>query len=152
MDILKLPRVEFSQKRMLPRISGVYFVLAGDSVLYIGATKNLHQRWNIGGHHQRKALIENGCTALAWVVTDPRGLKRREAALISEVRPPLNVRLFGGKMVNVHIYFPVKVLNDIRKLAAVNRRTVSAEIVIAAERHVEASKPTTNGTQGKGGR
>jgi hypothetical protein len=51
---------------------------------------------------------------------------------------------------DTHIYFPVKVLNDIRKLAAVNRRTVSAEIVIAAERHVEASKPTTNGTQGKG--
>jgi hypothetical protein len=53
---------------------------------------------------------------------------------------------------DTHIYFPVKVLNDIRKLAAVNRRTVSAEIVIAAERHVEASKPTTNNTQGKGGR
>jgi mRNA-degrading endonuclease RelE of RelBE toxin-antitoxin system len=53
---------------------------------------------------------------------------------------------------DTHIYFPVKVLNSIKKLAETNRRTVSAEIVIAAERHVEASKPTTNNARGKGGR
>lgn len=41
---------------------------------------------------------------------------------------------------DTHIYFPVKVLNEMRKLAARNRRSVTAEVVIAAERHIEESK------------
>jgi len=41
---------------------------------------------------------------------------------------------------DTHIYFPVKVLNEIKKLARVNRRSVSAEIVIAAEEHVAKTK------------
>jgi hypothetical protein len=39
-----------------------------------------------------------------------------------------------------------------RKLAALNRRSVSAEMVIAAERHIAAEQPATNGTKGKGAR
>jgi hypothetical protein len=46
---------------------------------------------------------------------------------------------------DTHIYFPVKVLNGIRKLADRNRRSVSAEIVIAAEKHLAESR--TNGTK-----
>jgi hypothetical protein len=42
---------------------------------------------------------------------------------------------------DTHIYFPVKVLNGIRKLARENRRSVSAEMIIAAERYIAASKP-----------
>jgi len=41
---------------------------------------------------------------------------------------------------DTHIYFPVKVLNGIRKLAEKNRRSVSAEMVIAAERYIAESK------------
>lgn len=37
---------------------------------------------------------------------------------------------------DTHIYFPVKVLERLRKLAAANRRSLSAEIVIAVEKHV----------------
>jgi len=48
---------------------------------------------------------------------------------------------------DAHIYFPVKVLNGMRKLAEKNRRSVSAEMVIAAERHIEESKLETNGTR-----
>lgn len=47
---------------------------------------------------------------------------------------------------DTHIYFPVKVLNGIRKLAQQNRRTVSAEIVIAVEKYIEDA-PQTNGTR-----
>ena len=48
---------------------------------------------------------------------------------------------------DTHIYFPVKVLKELHKLAELNRRTVSAEMVIAAERHIEASKDL-NGHKG----
>lgn len=41
---------------------------------------------------------------------------------------------------DVHIYFPVKVLKGLRKLAGKNRRSVSAEMVIAAEEHVAESR------------
>jgi hypothetical protein len=51
---------------------------------------------------------------------------------------------------DTHIYFPIKVLNAMRKLAARNRRSVSAEMVIAAERHIETEQPATNETKGKG--
>ena len=34
---------------------------------------------------------------------------------------------------DTHIYFPVKVLTQLKKLADRNRRSVSAEIVIAVE-------------------
>lgn len=48
---------------------------------------------------------------------------------------------------DVHIYFPAKVLNGIKKLAERNRRSVTAEVVIAAERHIEESRLETNGTR-----
>jgi hypothetical protein len=39
-----------------------------------------------------------------------------------------------------HVYFPVKVLADLKKMAAANRRSVSAEIVIAVEGKVKEWK------------
>jgi hypothetical protein len=41
---------------------------------------------------------------------------------------------------DVHIYFPVNVLQKLKKLAERNRRSVSAEIVIAVESHVGNDK------------
>lgn len=38
---------------------------------------------------------------------------------------------------DVHVYFPPKVLADLKRLAKQNRRSVTAETVIAVERHVE---------------
>lgn len=52
---------------------------------------------------------------------------------------------------DTHIYFPVKVLNGMRKLAASNRRSVSAEMVVAAERYIAENKSAANGTR-KGSR
>ena len=38
-----------------------------------------------------------------------------------------------GKIKDTHIYFPVKVLAELKKMADRNRRSVSAEIVMAVE-------------------
>jgi len=46
---------------------------------------------------------------------------------------------------DTHIYFPKKVLNELRKWAKVNRRSVTAETIIAVERHIEQMR--TNGTK-----
>lgn len=50
---------------------------------------------------------------------------------------------------DAHIYFPVKTLNDMRKLARENRRSVSAEMVVAAERYIAESRRSANETKGK---
>jgi hypothetical protein len=45
-----------------------------------------------------------------------------------------------GQVKDAHIYFPVKVLNQLKKLADRNRRSVSAEIVIAVEEKLNREK------------
>jgi hypothetical protein len=52
---------------------------------------------------------------------------------------------------DTHIYFPVKVLGELKKLAVSNRRSLSAEIVIAVERHVAEAR-AANGSKARGGR
>ena len=51
---------------------------------------------------------------------------------------------------DTHIYFPVQVLKDVKKMAQANRRTVSAEIVLALENKVREWKTmgdAANGTR-----
>jgi hypothetical protein len=45
-----------------------------------------------------------------------------------------------GATKEAHIYFPAKILAEIKKMAQVNRRTVSAEIVLAMEDRVREWK------------
>lgn len=46
-----------------------------------------------------------------------------------------------GKVKDTHIYFPVRVLTELKKMADRNRRSVSAEIVMAVEEKLEREKP-----------
>lgn len=46
---------------------------------------------------------------------------------------------------DVHIYFPVQVLNNLKKLAKENRRSVSAEVVLAVENKVREWKSQGHG-------
>lgn len=39
-----------------------------------------------------------------------------------------------------HIYFPLDVFEKLKKLAAKNRRTISAEVVIAVEKHTKKGR------------
>lgn len=51
---------------------------------------------------------------------------------------------------DAHVYFPVKLLAELKRMAAANRRTVSAEIVMAVERSVSEWKtPKLNPITGK---
>jgi hypothetical protein len=47
-----------------------------------------------------------------------------------------------------HVYFPAKVMTDIKKMAQANRRSVSAEIVLAMENKVCEWKSRGSGTNG----
>jgi hypothetical protein len=45
---------------------------------------------------------------------------------------------------DTHIYFPKKVLTELRKWAKVNRRSVTAETIIAVEKYIEGQRNGTN--------
>ena len=56
--------------------------------------------------------------------------------------PPTMVQLrpMKGEVKDTHIYFPAKVLAQLKKMAADNRRSVSAEIVMAVESRISEWK------------
>ena len=52
----------------------------------------------------------------------------------------VQLRRVKGKIKDTHIYFPIKVLAELKKLAEQNRRSVSAEIVMAVEEKLAREK------------
>lgn len=50
---------------------------------------------------------------------------------------------------DAHVYFPIKVLNDLKKMAKENRRSVSAEIIMAVESKVREWKSKGEGNGNK---
>lgn len=50
---------------------------------------------------------------------------------------------------DTHIYFPKKVLTELRKWAKLNRRSVTAETIIAVEKHVAEMRATNGKERGR---
>jgi len=53
-DVLALPHVSLHRRSDLPPVAAVYFVLQGDTILYIGRATCLQQRWM--AHHQMSGV------------------------------------------------------------------------------------------------
>lgn len=84
---LTLPTLLLSQSRNLPRCKAVYFVIDGETVLYIGQTINLANRFLT--HHRIKQFGNNA--RVAWLeCSDESLLPELEKALISYFKPLLN--------------------------------------------------------------
>lgn len=136
----------------LPDICAVYFVVdSSGKVLYVGATKALGRRWRT--HSRKKDFAKHNASSIEWESVSPRRLGRVEQDAIERLRPILNTSLIGYRLdatgplsKDVHVYFPPKVLADLKKLAEQNRRSVTAEIVIAVEERLESAK---NGSKAK---
>lgn len=85
----QLPYVEFSEKTQLPEKSGLYFVIDGDQILYVGKTIHFKRRW--AGHHryaQIKAMAKN--PVIAWLDVEDTRLLDAESELIARFKPKLN--------------------------------------------------------------
>jgi hypothetical protein len=48
---------------------------------------------------------------------------------------------------DTHLYFPARLLRDIKKMAVTNRRTMTAEVVLAMENKVREWKSQGQGTE-----
>ncbi len=111
-----LPSLPLDERRDLPDAAAIYFVLAGDTVLYIGQSRALRQRWL--AHHRLKQLNAHGGCRMAWMqVDDVSLLDGIERACIAHFNPLLNDQDTAGgravkegeEWVNVRISAEMKV-------------------------------------------
>lgn len=97
-DLLTLRRTPIEDRRNLPRTKGIYFVFSGDTLIYIGKTKNsFRSRW--GGHHRYSEFrkfeaVSIACYAIRCSDSEMTRLER-EAILVH--RPPLNERVWDER-------------------------------------------------------
>nr|WP_278002586.1 GIY-YIG nuclease family protein [Nodosilinea sp. FACHB-13] len=63
------------------------------TVLYVGQSKNLYQRWN-GGHHKLAQLVANygNDIYIHWVEVPEWLLNRAESAAFDSYKPVLNLK------------------------------------------------------------
>lgn len=113
-----LPAIPLAERAALPDTPAVYFVMAGDTVLYIGQSVNVRQRW--GAHHRLQQLNEYGACRIAWMAVDDAGLlDDLERACIAHFEPVLNGTGFPGRA-QMTVVFPEP--QDMTRLEAVARR------------------------------
>ena len=88
--LLALPFVPFTERKRLPRLAAIYFVLnAKGTVLYVGQSINLALRW--AAHHRAAKLSEHQATRIAWLVMDDETLLNAvESACIAYFDPLCN--------------------------------------------------------------
>jgi GIY-YIG catalytic domain len=85
-----LPSIPFTQRHLLPECPGIYFAVSEKStLLYIGQTRNLHDRWI--RHHRMQQLIEHECIFIKWYICSLDQLHTLEAQFIRQFQPLLNV-------------------------------------------------------------
>lgn len=89
--LLTLPFVDFNNRKALPTYAAIYFVLnAHGTVLYIGQTQCLFQRWQ--GHFFDRFRAHDA-SRIAWLVmSDDTLLKPVEKACITYFDPICNTR------------------------------------------------------------
>ena len=86
----------FTQKRELPSVAAIYFVLRADELLYIGSSINLRKRWNGSGHHISQLIVDRHLEneiQLTWLGCQGNQrlyLHNMEMALIRGLDPVLN--------------------------------------------------------------
>lgn len=86
--------ISISQLHELPKTSGIYRVIDSQGVtVYIGQSKNIHDRW-CGGHHKLAEIIYlYGIDVyITWVEVPEWLLNRAESAAVFDYQPKLNDR------------------------------------------------------------
>lgn len=89
MALVELPSLPIEDRRELPDAAAIYFVMTGDTVLYIGQSGRVRQRGI--AHHRLAQLNEYGGCRIAWMdVSDASLLEDLEQACIAHFSPVLN--------------------------------------------------------------
>jgi hypothetical protein len=145
--LLTLPFLPFAERKRLPRCAAIYFVLnAQGTVLYIGQSINLATRW--AAHHRADILAERQATRIAWLVMeDVALLDAVEAACIAYFEPACNGYgpAPGGPRPYKCLLFrlPGAMLDDLKALAADERRSLNAQVLYIVETWVQRQRSSS---------
>jgi len=122
-----LPSLSLDERVYLPDTAAIYFVMAGDTVLYIGQSVNVRQRWV--AHHRLKQLNEYGACRIAWMAVDDAGLlDELEVACIAHFSPSLNDSPVLWDNWTLTIRLPRELETAVRRLA--RERLVQPSVVV----------------------
>jgi len=125
--LAELPSLPLEGRRELPDTAAIYFVLAGDTVLYIGQSASLCHRW--AAHHRLAQLGEYGTCRIAWMdVSDVGLLDELERACIAHFRPILNNSTVLWEDWTLTIRLPRELETAVRRLA--RERLVQPSVVV----------------------
>lgn len=84
--IVNFPYTTYTERRNLPSMSGVYIVADGDTVLYVGQSRNIHKRWI--AHHRSTQMRRH--YRIYWQIIPIDELNRAEENLIDQFCPTWN--------------------------------------------------------------
>ncbi len=133
-----LPSLPLEERKALPDTAAVYFVLAGDTMLYIGQSVNVRQRWH--AHHRFAQLNEYGGCRIAWMhVDDARLLDDLEEACRTHFRPILNDTTVPGEP-KLTVVFPPNLHAALKAIAKRDERSLQKTIIYALRQYAEAQQ------------
>lgn len=85
--------VTYDSKKLLPDEPGIYFVLSGNEVKYIGRAVDINGRFRYSGHHHHRLIVEMHRPKVGWIICPPERLVELEAKYIDEYNPVLNTQI-----------------------------------------------------------
>lgn len=92
-DVFKLPFVLFEDRTLLPKTTGIYFVLTGNNVVYIGKAAGLfgfRGRW-VDSHHKKGQLLQMSDVKIAYLeIKGEDEIEKLEQRYIYNFRPSMN--------------------------------------------------------------
>jgi hypothetical protein len=88
--MMEVREIPLGSVKDLPSVAGVYWVLAGESVLYVGQSANLRQRWV--SHHRMIDMRRLEADRIRWLLVSAESLVDAERRVIDELQPVLNGR------------------------------------------------------------
>ena len=106
-EVSMLPAIPLAQREQLPHQAGIYFVLHGEVVRYIGQTKSLRERWK--NHNRIPQYATTAAVTIAYLlVSNPNLLRSVEKACIAYFDPLDNRKGYNERWAKVAVTPDVK--------------------------------------------
>lgn len=140
---LTLPSLPLTNKTELPGVSAVYFVIAGDRIIYVGKSRNISQRW--ANHHRLKQIkAVYGEAMIAWLECPEENLKYIEQIFIQQLQPELNAtpQTLYSKRINVYFAYGEEeaIYAEIAEVAKQEKRSLSQTAKLLVVEGLKARK------------
>lgn len=80
----------------LPVLPGVYAVIEGSNIYYVGLSRCLRERWKSDRHHRYPQAASLDSPQIAWLPCEEYAIADVERQLINELAPPWNYSSIPG--------------------------------------------------------